>query len=515
MLNIAQPYPQQFQTDVRQGKLDYLRQQMVARQQEYILYREYDDGIHRTQLTERQRQYLQTKQDIEFTANYCPMVIDAKTNRLKVNGFDCDDDTQKERIWKWWRKNRMDARQNVVQRAAIRDGDAFVLVEWDNEAKIPRFNYEPGYAAADGVMVYYSDERRDEIEFASKHWCISRGIHAGKVRRMNLYFPNRIEKYISDDDSDYGKYLPYEVDADEIGAGYLGLAGISWWTDTRTKTGKPLGMPIVHFKHNDKGDSYGTSHLANVVPMQDVADKLLIDLLGAADTDAFDILAGYGTNEWANIKVGPGAVAAVSKSPQEAKLERVSGGDGTTKLIAAYGMSVMEIARISGTPLSYFQVSGQVSAEGTLKQQETALVSQVEKTQTDFGNSWESMMNIARRLENAFGEGGMDEDELIETVWEEAASRNDKEQAETLAIRVEKLGVSESQAQTEMGYDETQIAAFKREKMRNQAMAIRISAGTPNTPPNGQPPGGQQMAAQQNMTQTENTKNDTDGKTAA
>lgn len=510
MLNIAQPYPNQFQDTVRQGYLEYLRRQMVARQEEYILYREYDDGVHRTQLTERQRQYLQAAHGIEFTANYCPMVIDAKANRLKINAFDCEDSAQKDKLWDWWRKNKMDAKQNVVHRAAIRDADSFVLVEWDNEAKMPRFHYEPAYAG-DGVMVYYSDERRDEIEFASKHWRISKGPNAGKQRRLNLYFPDRIEKYISDDDSDYGKYLPYEVDADEIGMGYLGLAGINWWTDNRTQTGKPLGIPIVHFKHNDKGESFGTSHLADVVPIQDAVDKALIDLLGAMDTDAFDILVGYGSTEWENIRVGPGAIAGISKGPDTAKLERVSGGDSTTKLLAGYSALVMEIARISGTPLSYFQISGQVAAEGTMKQQEIALVSQVEKTQTDFGNSWETVLTIARRLENAFGEGGMDEDELIEAVWKQAESRNDMEQAQTLAIRVGQLGVSETQAQTEMGYNETEIAAFKREKMRNQAMALRIAAGGANAPPNGQQPNDAQ-AEKQNMTQTENAPNDTSGK---
>jgi len=502
MLNITNPYPQQFQTQVRQGYLDYLRQQMVAKQQEYILYREYDDGTHRTQLTERQRQYLKAHQDVEFTANYCPMVIDAKTNRLKINGFTCDDKTQADTLWSWWRKNRMDGKQNVVHRAAVRDGDAFVLVEWDNAAKLPRFYFEPGYAG-DGVMVYYSDERRDEIEFASKHWRVSKGMNAGKVRRMNLYFPDHIEKYISDDDSDSGSYLPYEGDADEIGPGYLGLAGIVWWTDTRAKGGVPLGIPIVHFKHNDKGDSYGTSHLADVLPIQDAVDKALIDLVSAMDTDVFGLLAGYGTTDWSTVKVGPGAIAAVSKGANEgAKLERVNGDDSTTKLLAGYSALVMEIARISGTPLSYFQVSGQISAEGTMKQQELALVSQVKKTQTDFGNSWEQVFTIARRLDNAFGEGGLNEDELIEAVWEGAESRNDMEQAQTLAIRVSQLGVSETQAQTEMGYNTDEIAAFKREKMRNQAMALRIAAGNSTAPPGTAAPDGQ--AEKQTMTQTEN-----------
>jgi len=162
--------------------------------------------------------------------------------------------------------------------------------------------------------------------------------------------------------------------------------------------------------------------------------------------------------------------------------------------LSVYNAVVLELARLSGTPLSYFQSSGQVAAEGTMKQQEIALITQVKKSQIDFGNSWEDCLNIARRLHNAFSQAApLDTEEIIDTVWNEAESRNDKAQAETLAIKVDALGISEDQAQTEMGYDASQRAEFARAKLRNQALNFRQAAKQqPETGDN------------ENLTQTEN-----------
>jgi hypothetical protein len=317
---------------------------------------------------------------------------------------------------------------------------------------------------------------------------------------MNLYFPNRIEKYISKSEAADGRWLPYEDDeTDKIDQGHIGLAGINWWTDNGTETGKPLGVPIVHFKHNDTGDSFGTSHLAKVMPVQDALNKTMIDLLGVMDTEAFGLLVGTGTDAWANVKVGPGAIAAVNMKSSDADLKRLT-GTSPTGVLAAYNALVVEIARISGTPMSYFQTGGQVAAEGTMKQQEIALISQVKKSQTDFGNAWEDCMNIARRLSNAFSsDAEMDTDPLIETIWEQAETRNDKEFAEYLAMLVSALGISEDQAQIELGYNENQRSTFKREKIRAQALAMRqMSQQAPQGANN-------QQNDAQNMTQTENT----------
>ena len=481
-----------------------------ARMDMYIKAREYYDGIHNTQLTDRLKKFLHLdtlsnaddNTNRDYNANYMPMVVNAKADRLKVIGFDVPDDkAQKEVLTGWWRKNRMDKKSGIVHRASIRDADSFVLCEWDTEADMPRFHYEPAFAGS-GVMVYYSEERRDEIEFASKHWQIKHGHGTGVISRLNLYFPNRIEKYIASGENSRG-WMPYDDDStDTVGDGALGEAGITWWTASRTPEGEPLGIPIVHFPNNDNGDGFGTSHIADVMPIQDAVNKAMIDLLAVMDANGVPIYAGYGTESWNTLEIGPGAIAAVSKSPNEAKLEMIAGVD-PKGLLNVYQALVMEIGRISGTPLSYFQSSGQVAAEGTMKQQEVALITQVEKAQTDYGNSWEDVMNMGRRLHNAFSASGLqlETDAIIDTLWKQAESRNEKEQAETLLVKKE-LGVSEAQAQTEMGYNETQRAAFRRDNLRNTALAIR-------RPPIIQTAENQDESA--NLTQTENEGEQVDG----
>jgi hypothetical protein len=496
MLNAYPDFIRTIANPIQNSFMQSLMERETARQQAYIQAREYYDGIHKTQLTDRMRQFLQAKHDTNFNVNYCPMVVNAFADRLKVTGFETESDL-KDTLWTWWRKNRMDRIQGIVHRAAARDADTFVLVEWDNVAQLPRFYHEPAFTG-EGVMVYYSEERRDDIEFATKTWQIKYGSGTGKMTRKNLYYADRIEKYVGHSDITYGNWQPFEDENTTVMPGRLGNAGVVWWTDNGTESGEPLGVPIVHFKHDDNGDGYGTSRLSNVMPIQDAVNKSMIDLLANMDVAGFGLLVGTGTEAWTQAKVGPGAIAAVSVKSSEADLKRLA-GENPEGLLAVYNALVMEIGRVSGTPLSYFQTTGHVAAEGTMKQQEIALVTQVEKAQTDFGNSWEDCFNIARRLHNAFStEAALDEDEIIDTVWTQAESRNDKEQAELLAIRVGQLGVSEEQAQTEMGYDADDIAAFKRAAMRKQALALRQAATMAQQPQNDN----------QNMTQTENEETD-------
>ena len=141
--------------------LQWLASEDAERQKWYTNFREYYDGDHETQLTARQRKYLQVKADEEFSDNYCSIVVDALAERLKVTGFDCGEDTgQAELLWEWWTKNRMDAKQRITHTAAIRDGDGYVIVEWPNDDDaFPKFLYEPAYDGIEGVKVHYSKAR--------------------------------------------------------------------------------------------------------------------------------------------------------------------------------------------------------------------------------------------------------------------------------------------------------------------------------------------------------------------
>ena len=122
-------------SDVKTSFLTWLVNAEAEREEGYRVYREYYDGDHDTQLTERMRRYLQVKTNVDFRSNYCPIVVDALAERLVVTGFECAE--QDDVLWDWWTTGRMDGTQGVVHLAAVRDGDAYVLVEWDAEAGSP------------------------------------------------------------------------------------------------------------------------------------------------------------------------------------------------------------------------------------------------------------------------------------------------------------------------------------------------------------------------------------------
>jgi hypothetical protein len=395
-----------YMTVVGETFLEWLAQEDQERQEKYVMYREYYDGEHEVQLTDRAKIYLQVKDpDADFSINFCPIVVDALAERLKVVGFDAPENGGLEGLfWQWWKYNRMDAQSADVHTAAVRDGDTYIIVGWDNEKGRPEFTHELAYNGTEGVKVHYSQEKKDQIDFASKRWIVDHGEGAGYVRRLNLYYPNRIEKYISTDRVNEGKWTPLSEDDG------------SWpipWVDSM---GMPLGVPVVHFRHKAVGYNYGVSELELVISPQNALNKMVIDLLAAADTSSFRIYYFLGTGNTDDVEVAPGSIWSMPNTPAEGAIGYMPGED-LRPMIEVVDTFVKKIAQVTRTPLHYFQVSGQMPSEGSQKEQEAGMISKSLSAATHFGNDWENVLYMGRKLHNMFGEGSMDEDELAETIW--------------------------------------------------------------------------------------------------
>jgi len=438
---------------IRETFLAWLATEDSDRQSRYVTYREYYDGDHDTQLTARMRKFLQLKTGEEFNSNYCPIVVDALAERLRVTGFDCGDDEElAEQLWDWWVANRGDALQGIAHTAAGRDGDTYVLVDWNEDDAIPRLRHQAAYDGTEGIKVHYNRETR-EIAFASKRWRIESENpgQAGKVRRLNLYYPNRIEKYISNQDAFEGAWLKYAESES------------AWPIPWENKAGEPLGVPIIHFKNADQGYDFGQSELKKVIPLQNALNKSIIDLLAISDLQGFPIpwIIGADAN---GLSLAPGSWVAVEDAGVDSPVSigQLEAAD-LTGVIELKDSFVTEIARVSRTPLSYFQSSGQRPAEGTLKQEEVGLVARAEDRQVGFGNAWEDCLRLGIRLYNTFGEGGLDEDATISTQWDDPQTRNEKEHLETLTMKA-KLDVPHETLWAEMGYDADQIAEMKAQR---------------------------------------------------
>lgn len=437
--------------DVKLSFLRWLVMEDETRQSNYRQYREYYDGVHDTQLTARQREYLELKVGQEFNDNYCPIPVDALAERLTITGVQAGD--QSETIWGWLRDSRIDGLQGIIHTCAIRDGDSYLMTEWDNEKGRPVFTYEMACCDGEGVKVHYSEERRTETDFASKRWKPKQGKDAGAKRRMNLYYPDRVEKYVSDQDVNEGNWTAYSEE------------GETWPLPWVGKQGQPLGIPASHFKNNEQGYSYGKSELHDIIPLQNALNKSIIDLLATADTTAFRIYWMVGDNAQ-GLKTSPGSWVW-SERPAVGTDSVQMGyfpGEDLTPLIALKDSAAMEIARVSRTPLSLFQVTGNIAAEGTMKQQEAPLVSKARKRQVYFGNAWENALIIARRLWNAYGPGPeMDESQPIEMMWANPETRNVKEDLEVAQIK-HTLGIPEERIWSELGYDAETIKTMQMQK---------------------------------------------------
>lgn len=474
---------------IGQAYLQHLENEESARQGNYTKYREYYDGIHDTMLTARQKAFLQIKDGQEFNDNYCPIVVDALAERLKVTAFDAGDSDQGEIFWQWWRDNNMDGQQGIVHTAAIRDGDAYVMAEWDNIEKRPIWTFELACSGGEGVKVHYSKERRGKIEYASKRWKIGYGEQSGKATRLNLYFDDHVEKYIASESAYEGNWTAWEDGDTKPGEGVYGACGWVWWTDTGAQGGNPLGVPVVHFKNKDQGYDHGQSELEDVIPLQNALNKSVIDLIAASDLTAFRVFFAKGQG-WQNLSIYPASV--VNSEDPASEFTPIPGEDPTPLLTVCNAFS-MEIARVSRTPLSYFQANGQRPAEGTLQQEESGLVAKADKCCTDFGNAWEALMRVSRRMANAFGAAGMDETRRIEAQWKERQTRNELQHLQVLEAK-KRLGVPDKFIWREMGYNATEILEFEKIKFKAQQQALRQMLTVPALPPGNQPTTGAQNA---------------------
>jgi hypothetical protein len=450
-----------------------------TRQKNIVLVRDYYDGDQHVPLTKRQRETLGFVEGGRFAINYCATVVNAVWERLIVAALAASKDKAFSEIaWQWWQHNRMDEKQDGVHRGAVRDGEYFVIVDLDDELQ-PRFTPHLRYTdplsggTGFGCKAHYPDDLTSlPMEFASKRWTET-VVEDGKRQtrqRLTMYYPERIEKYRQAARSGESGWTEHLDEGDT-----------TWpipWVDT---VGKPLGIPVIHWRNPDS-----KSEIWDAIPPQDAINKTAIDILAAADAAGFPIRIAQGFSATTDgkppasdggnyLELTPGCWIEIPKDATATLLE----GTDLTPLIAALDSWIVKLAQVTDTPISRFQVTRLVAAEGTLKQQEAVLLSKVRVRQVRFGNSWEDTLYMARRLVNTFASGGLNEEAMLEVEWVPAATRDEKEHIETLGLKRDKLNVPLEFLWSEAGYSQEEINKMKmteeyqaRLNMQRQAAAM-------------------------------------------
>lgn len=454
----------------------------LQQQRDILRARRYYAGEHGVTLPPRLQQFIGPG----FRLNASRTVISALVERLHLRGFGDQQPEQATarahpRVAAWagavWQHNRMDARQDAVHTAALRDGETFVIVDWDVEHDQPRFSPHPRFTAleagGDGFGVYLvhpdDDPARPPLA-AVKQW--AEQVDGQQRLRRTVYYPDRVARYAHDGRG----WQPYRPDDGPWPLPWLDLHG------------QPLGIPVVAFRNPDR-----RPEAWDALPLQDALNKTLIDLLSTADHSAFQVLVALGwvpttdarppAADGSNrLTIDPGQIIGTTRPKTEADLKALPPADLGPLLDLAQQL-LLWLALVSDTPITRFITTRQVASEQTLRQQEEPLLIKVRSRQTRYGNAWEDAMQLARRLANTFGAAALPPDTPIEALWAPASRRPDPQQLTEWRTKAA-LGVPQAQLWREMGYPAATVAGWGAE--RPEALEYR---GTARTAVGGERPG--------------------------
>jgi len=448
-------------------------------QAQIVRCRDYYEGDQDVYLTPRLREFLSLdphSDGDDFCLNVVRGVIEAVTEKLILTGFITSDPAAQELISHWWKFNEMTTRQHDTHGAALVDGESFILIDWNVETNSPVFIQHDRYtdSTVEGdnqgcKAIYLNDDPAQTMLHVSKRWVESLG--GGNARqRCTLYYPDRIEKWVI---TGAGTWTPLDADS------WKAEGDTEWpiaWVDG---AGNPIGIPAVHFINAGY-----RSEIQDGLPLQDAINKTQLDLLATADSTAFRIYTMFGANATTDglrpaedgsnlLNVAPGMV--ISNTNKDVTFTAIEAA-ALNPLIDLLQQLVYYQAIVTRTPMSRYQFSGQVAAEGTLKQQDQSLLAKVALRQSLFGGSWARVMGKARRLYNVFGGGNLDETEEIEPIWQDPNPRDELQVLQGLQIKKDALNVPLAMLWKEAGYTAEQIESMLMAREAELEMAARVAA---------------------------------------
>lgn len=429
---------------------------LSARSANYRKYAEYYSGKHN--LCFASERFRNAFGDLfrKFADNLMPAVIDAVKDKLQVTGFVVEEgDDLADRAWEIWQRNRMHRQASEVHLESLRSGDAYVIV-WPDAKGNARIHPQKAQLCS----VTFDEEEPGKIVSAVKVWL------TGALRvRLNLYFPDRIEKYITK--NTYPNGLPDGPAAFEE----FHAPGEAW------PLVNPFDVvPVFHFANNASVGEPGHSELVNVIPLQDALNKAVLDKMVAMEFGAFPQRYAIGlevdTDPVTNKPVAPwtGVERFLTIGSPDAKFGQFESGD-LSQFLAVQDSFRAEIARVSGTPMHYLMLgSGDFPSGEAMKTAEARFLAKVRDRQTSFGGEWENVMALALRMEDAGNE-----DLQLFVQWSDPAPASQKEQLDSLTVK-QGLGVSETQLLTEAGYGMADIARMQAENAARAAAESEIVA---------------------------------------
>ena len=266
--------------------------------------------------------------DIQFNENFCGVVTDTLNDRIQLTGFKGPDDNTQNLLDEAWSRNMLEIESSDIHADAGTTGECYAIAWPDADTN----KAEVYYNAPECVHVIYDGEHPRKIALAGKLFQ-----DANEKSHITLYYADRLEYYISDKKlADIQEISAFRPDAEQ---------------STNGRASNPYGkIPVFHFKTG----KYCTSDLADVIPLQNGLNKLLSDMMVAAEYGAFQQRYIISESDTSQLKNAPNEIWSLpigSQAGQFTAADLKNYLDAIDRLSQAIGV-------ISRTPKHYLYSQG-------------------------------------------------------------------------------------------------------------------------------------------------------------
>lgn len=343
---------------------------LSAKQTAYTTLWNYYDGNHPLRYsTERLREIFH-RLDVSFTQNWCAVVVDSVLDRLNLEHFNVAADEQATSVLNdLWRKTEMELDEEDVHLATLVTGEAFVIV-WKNENnEIEAYYNDPRLC-----HVFYDSENPRRKAFAAKWW-----IDSDSKRRLTLYYPDRLEYYITRKSAEQiSSYKAFEPLGEPVE--------------------NPFGIiPIFHFRLERRVTK---SELTNAIKPQDAVNKLLSDMMVAAEYGAFRQRYVISHAEVDTLKNAPNEIWTIPAGDGVGQATSVGEFSATdlNNYLNAIDKLANSIAIITRTPKHYFYGQGGTPSGEALIAMEAPLNKKAQRYIERFQVTWRKVAAFMLQL---------------------------------------------------------------------------------------------------------------------
>lgn len=418
----------------------------------------YYDGPHPLVYSRDKLNDIFNEINARFTQNWCAVVIDSTLERIQFRQFSVgDDNATEERLNAISEGNELRLESDDVHLAALVCGESFVVAEQTDNG--PRAYYNDPRVC----HVFYGSDNPRDIRFAAKWWRDDE-----QYVRMNLYYPERTEYYVTRVKATLPDgTIPSDPAATTMvqNSGAFAPAAIPVAENSFSR------VPVFHFRREHRAVR---SELANIIEPQDALNKLLNDMMVAAEFGAFKqrwIITNTNTD---NLKNSPNEIWRIPTGIDGE--QGVQLGEFTPTDLSNYIIGIDKfanaIAIISRTPKHYFMNEGGDPSGEALIAMEAPLNKKCQKYIDRFSSVWQQLGSFLLELDGASVSAS-----AISPVFDRPETVQPRTESEIRQIDVA-TGIPLVTTLRDAGWTDAEIEVMQQDKAAEREAANQLPDGT-------------------------------------